>query len=144
MKIYDEIFKINHENLADANLLYLSITDRTNSESLVGKNNVSIKKNTYGYILSKVKTDNKKNYSIVIECKDAISMADLDCLVFDKEVKDNPDLVKEYFVNGLGGFLTFKDNAYIKIINDNDPGEIDLVFTNYLEALEYLGQVNDE
>lgn len=126
MEILEERIKIEDKRLAHANYIFLTNEDK------------SFPKNDYGLIVTEVKSNNKK-YNIVFQCYGKLSLDSV-----RSEIEEGHfDLyqLKEYFLNGMNKYLKFNTEGYFRIINEEDPNEIKMVFTDYLECLEYLESV---
>ena len=126
MEILEERIKIEDKRLAHANYIYLANEDK------------SFPSNDYGLIVTEVKSNNKK-YNIVFQCYGKLSLDSV-----RSEIEEGHfDLyqLKEYFLNGMNKYLKFNTEGYFRIINEQDPNEIKMVFTDYLECLEYLESV---
>lgn len=129
MEILEENIIIENKKLAHANYIYLeSFSD-----------NVILPKNEYGFIVSRIKKGNK-NYIINIQCSGKLNLESTINII---EKRSHVDLyqLKEYFLNGMSKYLEFNTEAYFRIINEENPGEIKMIFTDYLECLEYLESV---
>jgi len=127
MEILEENIKIENKKLAHANFIYL--------ENF--KEGVALPKNEYGFIVSRIKKGDK-NYIINIQCNfEKLSLESTRNII---EKKNHVDLYKiqEYFLNGMSRYLEFNTEAYFRIINEENPEEIKMIFTDYLECLEYL------
>jgi hypothetical protein len=126
MEILEENIKIENKKLAHANYIYLANEDKT------------FPKNDYGLVITEVRSNNKK-YNIVFQCYGKLSLESV-----KSEIEDGHfDLyqLKEYFLNGMSRYLKFNTEAYFRIINEENPEEIKMIFTDYLECLEYLESV---
>lgn len=123
MEILEQRIEIEDKKLANANYIFLTNEDK------------SFPKNDYGLIVTEVKSNNKK-YNIVFQCYGKLSLESV-----RSEIEEGHfDLyqLKEYFLNGMNKYLKFNTEGYFRIINEEDPNEIKMVFTDYLECLEYL------
>lgn len=126
MEILEQRIEIENKNLAHANYVYLANEDK------------SFPKNDYGLVITEVRSNNKK-YNIVFQCYGKLSLESV-----KSEIEDGHfDLyqLKEYFHNGMSRYLKFNTEGYFRIINEEDPDEIKMIFTDYLECLEYLESV---
>lgn len=126
MEIIEQRIEIEDKKLANANYIFLA------------NENKSFPKNDYGLIVTEVKSNNKK-YNIVFQCYGKLSLESV-----KSEIEDvHFDLyqLKEYFLNGMNKYLKFNTEGYFRIINEEDPDEIKMIFTDYLECLEYLESV---
>ena len=128
MEILEENIKIENKKLAHANFIYL---ENFNEGVALPKN-----ENEYGFIVSRIKKGDK-NYIINIQCNEKLSLESTRNII---EKKNHVDLYKiqEYFLNGMSRYLEFNTEAYFRIINEENPEEIKMIFTDYLECLEYL------
>jgi hypothetical protein len=126
MEILEENIKIENKKLAHANFIYLENFNE----------NVVLPKNEYGFIVSRIKKGDK-NYIINIQCNGKLSLESTRNII---EKKNHVDLyeIQEYFLNGMSRYLEFNTEAYFRIINEENPEEIKMIFTDYLECLEYL------
>lgn len=126
MEILEQRIEIEDKKLANANYIFLA------------NENKSFPKNDYGLIVTEVKSNNKK-YNIVFQCYGKLSLDSV-----RSEIEEGHfDLyqLKEYFLNGMNKYLKFNTEGYFRIINEEDPNEIKMVFTDYLECIEYLESV---
>lgn len=137
MKLTQQNFVLEHDNLAHADYIYLNLI--LNLKNRIIKN---IDKNQYGIILSQFKNNKGDKIELVINANKGFDLKEIDSFLLDKESAKDPEVVKEYFINGTANFLNFSDHAYIKVIKNNDPWAAPMVFTNYLEAVEYLDQIS--
>jgi hypothetical protein len=126
MEILEENIKIENKKLAHANFIYLENFNK----------GVALPKNEYGFIVSRIKKGDK-NYIINIQCNEELSLESTRNII---EKKNHVDLyeIQEYFLNGMSRYLEFNTEAYFRIINEENPEEIKMIFTDYLECLEYL------
>jgi hypothetical protein len=131
MEILEENIKIENKKLAHANFIYL---ENFNEGVALPKN-----ENEYGFIISRIKKGDK-NYIINIQCNEKLSLESTRNII---EKKNHVDLyeIQEYFLNGMSRYLKFNTEAYFRIINEENPEEIKMIFTDYLECLEYLESV---
>ena len=129
MEILEENIKIENKKLAHANYIYLENFNE----------NVVLPKNEYGFIVSRIKKGDK-NYIINIQCNGKLNLESTRNII---EKKNHVDLyeIQEYFLNGMSRYLEFNTEAYFRIINEENPEEIKMIFTDYLECLEYLESV---
>ena len=118
-----------NKKLAHANYIYLENFNE----------NVVLPKNEYGFIVSRIKKGDK-NYIINIQCNGKLNLESTRNII---EKKNHVDLyeIQEYFLNGMSRYLEFNTEAYFRIINEENPEEIKMIFTDYLECLEYLESV---
>jgi hypothetical protein len=128
MEILEQHIKIENDNLAEANYLIFNL-----------KNNLP--RNNYGIILTKIKLNNNKVYSIVIESNSRDNIDTIKSQIHSDENMDK-DLLEEYFINGMDKYLTFNSEAYFRTINENDLAETKYVFSNYYDALGYLKSID--
>jgi len=124
MEILEQHIKIENDNLSNANYLIFNL-----------KNNLP--RNNYGIILTKIKLNNNKVYSIVIESNHIDKIDTIKSIIHSSESVDNY-LLEEYFINGMDKYLNFNSEAYFRAINENDLAETKYVFSNYYDALGYL------
>jgi hypothetical protein len=129
MEILEENIKIENKKLAHANFIYLENFNE----------GVVLPKNEYGFIVSRIKKGDK-NYIINIQCNGKLNLESTRNII---EKKNHVDLyeIQEYFLNGMSRYLEFNTEAYFRIINKENPEEIKMIFTDYLECLEYLESV---
>jgi hypothetical protein len=127
MEILEQKLEIDHENLANANFLIIEIL----RNGYTG--------NRWGYPISRVKLKNGNVYIIALISNEGQTILN-ELVNFTDEVGKvmDYDLLREYFLNGMNRYLKFSSEAYIRIINEKDPEEIKIIFTDYYEALEYL------
>jgi len=128
MEILEQHIKIENDNLAEANYLIFNL-----------KNNLP--RNNYGIILTKIKLNNNKVYSIVIESNSRDNIDTIKSQIHSDENMDK-DLLEEYFINGMYKYLTFNSEAYFRTINENDLAETKYVFSNYYDVLGYLKSID--
>ena len=130
MEILEQKINIEHDNLAHANYIYTMIPDY--KEPITED----------GYYISKVKLKNGKVYDIYIMSNSkSTPLSDLSSEIEPRIGGMDKYTLKEYFINGNGKQLIFASQAYFRIVNKEEPEEIKIIFTDYLECLEYLESV---
>ena len=102
-----------------------------------------VPKTKFGYTIERVTLDNGILYDIIVESNsiNGISFTTIN----SKEGEMNNSSLEEYFENDSEDYLNTKDGvmAYYRIISTKNFNEIPLVFTDYFEVLEYLGQLEN-
>lgn len=131
MEILEQKISIEHDNLTHANYIYTMIPDY--KEPITED----------GYYISKVKLKSGKVYDIYIMSNSKSTPLNDISSDIEPGIGDRMDkfILKEYFINGNGKQLKFNSEAYFRITNKEEPDEIKMIFTDYLECLEYLESV---
>lgn len=129
--LVNENLKLEDKNLYKANFLFIEAEKR------------QLMENKYGFIISTFKNYHGDYYFIVVQSSVlGFRPTDVWNKVNDSDgVEMDYETIKEYFINGIEGYLRFENEAYIRIIYEKDPDRIKYVFTDYYEALDYMLQI---
>lgn len=138
MELIKQNLELEHDNLAHADYIFLSLMLKLKNRQI---KNVNYTK--HGIVLSEFKTKKGDKIELIINAAKGGEMSEIHSFLIDKESEKDPEVIKEFFINNTSDFIRFSDHAYLKFIKNEDPFEMDLVFTNYLEAVEYLQQLEN-
>lgn len=135
MEILEQNFNYEDQKFTKANYVYYSPK-------------FNLTKNEFGYLVTSVKLNNGENYWIVLESSSYDRKYYIET-VYKKELqimqdKKDVDFLEFLYEENKADLVKFKDEAYFMVVNTNDPGKTKYVFTDYLDAINFLKRIDQK
>lgn len=130
MRTVSQLKEIKNKPMTHANHVY----------TLVDK--LKVEYTSDGFLVSSFKLKNNKNYNIYVISNKRPTNINLirDIIKSNFEPMDEFTL-DEFFHNGMNDCLRFDSEAYFRIVCKEELEQVKFIFTDYLEAVEYLGLI---
>lgn len=130
MRTISQLKEIKNKPMTHANHVY-TLADK-----------LKVKYTSDGFLVGSFKLKNNKNYNIhVISNKRPTNINLVRNLTKTNFEPIDEFMLDEFFINGMNDYLRFDSEAYFRIVCEEESEEVKFIFTDYNEAVEYLGLI---
>ncbi|MEY4571011.1 MAG: hypothetical protein RLZ10_204 [Bacteroidota bacterium] len=127
MKNISQILDTRNKESIHANYVY----------TIINKFDSKFTKN--GFLISEFLLKDGRHYSVYLMSNlSPTKISSIVNLTSSEFNSMDEDLLEEFHLNGMDNYLKFDSEAYFHIICEEEPEEVKFIFTDYLEAVEYL------